>query len=186
MSFADEFPNDNPELFAARLPTAGHLLACAPAPMRSTSDLDDAPPARVMASVADAGCAPAVDTVEFEVVDAFDDADFEGATLESIPPPVDSFSLWVETLRDVALAHGATADAAGAIADLLTRDPVAQTWKVAILGGEADFSACGAETLDEWSAHLVTRVANAASSFESVRRELRGRGVCAFGLVEAA
>lgn len=240
MSFADEFPNDNPELFVVRLPTAAHLHACAPSGAPSANDLAGARsaplavaavivPALAVEAVAleavgveavgveavalDAGALEAValdavaldavavtpadiepadiepadvEPAEIEVVDAFDDADFEGATLESIPPPPDCVSVWEETLRDVALAHGATPDAAATIAEQLASDPVARTWRTLIMGGDADFSACGAETLDEWSAHLVTRVVKAESSFESIRRELRGRGVCAFGLVVEA
>lgn len=219
MSFAHEFPNDNPELFAARPLTALHLATLHLAPLE----------------------APDVEAADIEVVDAFDEADFENATLESLLPPPpeasvdadegrvdepraevvlgedgdsiiepalesepspepvpasqavmtaaepDYYAIWVETLRDVASAHGASGEALAALGEQLASDPVARAWSVAITGGEADFSVCGTQTLDEWSANLIARVAGTPAKLESIRRALRGRGVCAFGLiVEAA
>jgi hypothetical protein len=62
----------------------------------------------------------------------------------------------------------------------------AQAWRATILGEEADFSAC-TSTLDEWSATLVATLANMPQQRETFRRDLRSRGVAAFGLlVEAA
>jgi len=62
----------------------------------------------------------------------------------------------------------------------------AQAWRSTILGEEADFSAC-TSTLDEWSAALVATLASMPQQRESFRRDLRSRGVAAFGLlVEAA
>ena len=62
----------------------------------------------------------------------------------------------------------------------------AQAWRSTILGEEADFSAC-TSTLDEWSATLVATLANMPQQRETFRRDLRSRGVAAFGLlVEAA
>lgn len=62
----------------------------------------------------------------------------------------------------------------------------AQAWRATILGEEADFSAC-TSTLDEWSATLVATLAGLPQQRETFRRDLRSRGVAAFGLlVEAA
>jgi len=63
----------------------------------------------------------------------------------------------------------------------------AAAWRGALDGAEPDFSACGTAMLDEWSADLVARLAGTPQKVEILRRELRGRGVAAFGLlVEAA
>jgi hypothetical protein len=62
----------------------------------------------------------------------------------------------------------------------------AQAWRATILGEDGDFSAC-TSTLDEWSANLVATLAGAPQQRESFRRDLRSRGVAAFGLlIEAA
>lgn len=102
------------------------------------------------------------------------------------PDAIDYAGIWESTLREVAAAQGASAEALVELAEELATDPVASAWRVVINGGDADFSACGAQTLDEWSAHLIARVANVAAKVEPIRRELRGRGVCAFGLVVEA
>jgi hypothetical protein len=63
----------------------------------------------------------------------------------------------------------------------------AAAWRGALDGAEPDFSACGTAMFDEWSADLVARLAGTPQKVEILRRELRGRGVAAFGLlVEAA
>ena len=63
----------------------------------------------------------------------------------------------------------------------------ATAWRGALDGAEPDFSACGTAMFDEWSADLVARLAGTPQKTESLRRELRARGVAAFGLlVEAA
>ncbi len=74
----------------------------------------------------------------------------------------------------------------GAITRSDTFVATAQAWRATILGEEADFSAC-TTTLDEWSATLVATLANMPQQRESFRRDLRSRGIAAFGLlVEAA
>lgn len=62
----------------------------------------------------------------------------------------------------------------------------AQAWKTMIMGGEADLAACGSGMLDEWTAALVAKLVGGAARVDAIRRELRGRGVCAFGLVVEA
>jgi hypothetical protein len=59
-------------------------------------------------------------------------------------------------------------------------------WQSVLRGDSEDFAACGVATLDEWAASLVARFLGSATRAESVRRDLRRRGVAAFGLVEAA
>ncbi len=62
---------------------------------------------------------------------------------------------------------------------------VAAAWRSAFRGDEPDFSVCSA-MLDEWSADLVARIVGRKELTEQARRELRSRGVAAFGLLEAA
>jgi hypothetical protein len=63
----------------------------------------------------------------------------------------------------------------------------AAAWQAILRGESEDFSACGATTLDEWSSMLVAVALGEPARADSLRRELRRRGVAAFGLiVEAA
>ncbi len=59
-------------------------------------------------------------------------------------------------------------------------------WQGILRGESEDFGPCGAASLDEWSANLVARVLGLASKVEGIRRELRRRGVAAFGFVAEA
>ena len=59
-------------------------------------------------------------------------------------------------------------------------------WRAILRGDSEDFSACGPRMLDEWAADLVARLVAAPSRTEQLRRQLRERGVAAFGLVMAA
>ncbi len=57
-------------------------------------------------------------------------------------------------------------------------------WLDVVRGKTTDLSACGAATLDTWAADLVCALAGAPRSRASdYRRELRRRGVAAFGLI---
>jgi hypothetical protein len=59
-------------------------------------------------------------------------------------------------------------------------------WQGVLRGESEDFDACGTAMLDEWCAALLARIAGNPSRTESLRRELRRRGVAAFGLVADA
>ena len=137
-------------------------------------------------------------------------------TPTTLPPaPDDPFTVLLTTLADVAvgagsphvasllpgllldgrLDHALPADAAQALAEAgITRGTeatatfVAQTraWRAILDGSSDDFSACGNAMLDEWSAELIARLLGAPVRATALRRELRERGVAAFGLVEAA
>src|SRR5260221_5921816 len=103
----------------------------------------------------------AEEEISIEVVDAFDESDFEHATLESvIPPPepvtsspetfidqlapapeapiseetavTDYYRIYVEALRDVASSFGAPAAVVAGMALTLEADPVARMWRIAI------------------------------------------------------
>jgi hypothetical protein len=129
--------------------------------------------------------------------------------------PSDPFSVLVATLEDVArgagspwvaaalpglllegrLDHPMPGDAALALAEgriargaEVTRDFCDQTraWRAVLDGTSDDFSACGGAMLDEWAADLLARLLAAPARAQGLRRELRMRGVAAFGLVAAA
>jgi hypothetical protein len=57
----------------------------------------------------------------------------------------------------------------------------AQAWGATLRGEDADLSTC-TTTLDEWSANLIAELAGVPSQREAVRRDLRARGVAAFGM----
>lgn len=61
----------------------------------------------------------------------------------------------------------------------------ARGWASVLRGESDDLAACGDRTLDEWSADLVARLVGAPERMEALRRELRARGVAAFGLLAA-
>jgi hypothetical protein len=62
----------------------------------------------------------------------------------------------------------------------------AAAWRAILRGDSEDFSSCGPRMLDEWAADLVACLVAAPAKTERLRRELRTRGVAAFGLVLAA
>ena len=137
-------------------------------------------------------------------------------SLPSLPPPSDDpLTLLLCTLVDVAIAadsphvasllpglllegrldHTLPEDATAALAAAnitagseVTPAFAAQTraWGAILRGTSDDFAACGGAMLDEWAADLLARLLGSASRADALRRELRSRGVAAFGLVEAA
>ena len=61
-----------------------------------------------------------------------------------------------------------------------------RAWRAILRGTSDDFTACGGAMLDEWAAGILARLLGAPAREPVLRRELRARGVAAFGLVEAA
>jgi hypothetical protein len=59
-------------------------------------------------------------------------------------------------------------------------------WQGILRGESEDFGGCGGAMLDEWCADLLAKIVGSPSRVEGLRRELRGRGVAAFGLVADA
>ncbi len=62
----------------------------------------------------------------------------------------------------------------------------AQAWQGILRGESEDFGACGGGMHDEWAAGVLALATGAPARAESFKRELRRRGVAAFGLVEQA
>jgi len=131
------------------------------------------------------------------------------------PPPDDAFTSFVCALADVAIGCGASDAAAmlppllldgvlaagvnGDAAQALAQAGIAQdgaltgafraqidAWRAILRGTSDDFGACGGAMLDEWAADLIACLLGSRGKATALRRELRARGVAAFGLVEAA
>lgn len=81
------------------------------------------------------------------------------------------------------LREGAILDARGIHA---TFAAASSAWAAILRGTSEDFGACGAMMLDEWAADLLARLLAKPDRTAGLRRELRARGVAAFGIVEAA
>ena len=62
----------------------------------------------------------------------------------------------------------------------------ALAWQGILRGESEDFAACGGGMLDEWTASLVAQRLGNAQRADGLKRELRRRGVAAFGLVDQA
>jgi len=143
-----------------------------------------------------------IEIVEELVIEgAIDEAVVEEAP--SVPPPApdDAFDALVSVLEQVARGAGAADASMQTLRVLLGRERIAAdappehsslraaaaAWQAILRGESEDFSACGASTLDEWCSMLVAAALGEPARADSLRRELRGRGVAAFGLiVEAA
>jgi hypothetical protein len=130
----------------------------------------------------------------------------EAAVDESIPPPPqppadDPFVALVTVLEDVARAAGAADTAMTTLHTLVGRERIAEDapadlaalraqaagWQAILKGDSEDFSLVGSTSLDEWSSLVVARALGEPARADMLRRELRRRGVAAFGLViEAA
>ena len=59
-------------------------------------------------------------------------------------------------------------------------------WRAVLRGDLDDVEACGGRMLDEWVAEIVAAIHGQPTKAPELRRALRARGVCAFGLVRAA
>jgi hypothetical protein len=100
------------------------------------------------------------------------DDDFDAS---SLPEPV----------IDALLAGGLLERKADGLARGEAFNRTAGAWRCVLRGVSDDLSACGERALDEWAADLVARLVAAPAKTEQLRRELRRRGVAAFGLVAA-
>jgi hypothetical protein len=58
-----------------------------------------------------------------------------------------------------------------------------RAWLAALGGNCSDLSSCGDSMLDAWTADLVARLLAEPARTEAVRRDLRRRGIAAFGMV---
>jgi hypothetical protein len=197
-----EFPNDNPQLHCGALwvsTTIGEPPSCE-LPTRSphvepSPRVEMLPPAPAEIEEATLEALPTEDeeTLEAlaedtdEAIEIVDDLGFDDAVDES---PADAFAKLAGLVKDVARTFGADAEGSARIDTLLGLDvasgavePQAAAWRGILRGESEDYDACGASTLDEWAADVVSRVVGGAGRSDGIRRELRRRGVAAFGLV---
>ena len=156
----------------------------------------------------------AADDIEIVETLAFDDAVDESPEPPEVPvlepavvpesaaPPAldDPFAMLVAVLEDVARAAGADDATTVTLLCLLGRTRLdasapdtqhtlraqALAWQGILRGESEDFAACGTGMLDEWSAALIAGVLGQNVRADGLKRELRRRGVAAFGLVEQA
>jgi hypothetical protein len=56
-------------------------------------------------------------------------------------------------------------------------------WQSILRGESGDLSACGESTLDSWTADVVARLIAHPDKTQSIRRDLRRRGIAAFGML---
>ncbi len=56
-------------------------------------------------------------------------------------------------------------------------------WRSILRGEPGDLSACGESTLDTWTADLVARLVASPDKASTIRRDLRRRGIAAFGML---
>jgi hypothetical protein len=113
-----------------------------------------------------------------------------GDEAEAAAPGADPFARLAGLVKDVARTFGADEDGAARLDTLLGLHvadaavaPHAAAWRGILRGESEDYDACGSATLDEWAADMVVRVVGGAGRSDGIRRELRRRGVAAFGLV---
>lgn len=131
------------------------------------------------------------------------------------PPPEDPFTVLVCRLADIAIGAGAPdvaavlpellmdgrlsndvgAESAAALAEagIVVDGAVTPTfagqataWREILRGTSDDFDATGGAMLDEWAAEVLACLLGARSRGPSLKKDLRSRGVAAFGLVAAA
>jgi hypothetical protein len=97
---------------------------------------------------------------------------------------LDVCALDEETLEALIAAELLTRSETGTVKrhDALVRN--AQAWRANILGEETELTVTA--MLDEWAAHIVAGLARAPQQREALRRDLRGRGIAAFGLLDVA
>jgi hypothetical protein len=186
----------------------------AEAPWFAADELDDADAAFVIETVDELELGPVaderwVDEAEAEdaarapdAPDAFDllIRAMEGAAYAMGAPPAASHqlrallgleriesSLFAEGTRSALIAAGlAATSATGTISRSAALTAQAGAWRDILRGTSEDYERCGGVTLDVWAAGIVACVAADRTRCEPARRELRGRGVAAFGIVAAA
>ncbi len=199
-----EFPNDNPSLYreegiAEVQPETAEVEPVVDGEMGT----DPTPPVLEADDESDD-----IEIVEDLVIDdAVEEAPSIPPPAPSAPPPPaappaadDPFDALIAVVEDVARGAGASDAAMRTLGMLLGRERIAAdapaehstlrtaaaAWQAILRGESEDFSACGASTLDEWSSMLVAAALGEPARADSLRRELRRRGVAAFGLVVEA
>jgi hypothetical protein len=95
-------------------------------------------------------------------------------------------STLTEETRSRLVAAGVLRSSEGVVRPSEAFTSTAAAWRSVLRGETSDFSACGDSTLDGWTADLLKAFGVGQGTATDVRRELRRRGVAAFGMLLAA
>lgn len=201
-----EFPSDNPELWRVRAPLAALAIFFAETEAESESvavtesvvesepeleveviEFDDSD----FAAIENESIPPPAQPDLFQIyartlIEVALAAGAPGRVVEILPAMLGIARLDVRTLDDAAIDALVTANllSRGDTGTVTRSDSfvaAAQAWRSTLLGEEADFSAC-TTMLDEWSANLIAVLAGTPDRRETLRRDLRSRGIAAFGI----
>jgi hypothetical protein len=207
---AIEFPSDNPDLWTARAPLAALAIWMAeleaasesePEPLavaESETASESDPDVEVIefdesdfAAIENESIPPPAQEDAFRIyvrtlIEVSLAAGAPGRAVEALPGMLGIARLDVQCLDASAIealvaANLLSRGESGAIARSDAFVAAAQAWRATLLGEDADFSAC-TTMLDEWSANLIAALAGTPNQRETFRRDLRARGVAAFGM----
>jgi len=89
-------------------------------------------------------------------------------------------------VRASLVASGVASEHDGGLSASAAFNTTATAWRRVLRNESNDFSACGTSTLDAWAADLLKAFGVGKDGRVDVRRELRRRGVAAFGMILAA
>jgi hypothetical protein len=88
---------------------------------------------------------------------------------------------------DRLIAHGLADQGASGIVTSANFRTTVGVWQRVLRGEPADLSECGSAMLDQWTADFVATLVGApASRSDDLRRQLRRKGVAAFGMLARA
>jgi hypothetical protein len=188
---APEFPNDNPDLWIVRPPPASFVpLLAAPSPEEEEVEVVEFEDSDFTGIEIESIPAPAppdpFQTFVRTLIEVALAAGAPARVVEILPAMLGAARLDVRALDPASIDALVTANLlARGEAGMVTRSEslltTAQAWRATLRGEDADLSAC-TTMLDEWSASLIAELAGIPSQREAVRRDLRARGVAAFGM----
>jgi hypothetical protein len=187
-----EFPSDNPELWLVRSPHRTPFAAALESELDlEVVDFEDAD-FEVVESI-EPPTAPRVALDPFQgflrtLVNVSLGAGAPARLAAALPGMVGAARLEVQALDastvDMLVAAGLLARESGTVTRCESFVANAQAWRATMLGEATELSV--SSMLDEWSAHIVATLAGTPERKEALRRELRGHGIAAFGLIAEA
>lgn len=95
-------------------------------------------------------------------------------------------SAFSDAVRASMVSSGIALEHDGALSPSVVFAATSTAWRRVLRNESNDFSACGTSTLDAWAADLLKAFGVGGDGRVDVRRELRRRGVAAFGMILAA
>jgi hypothetical protein len=176
---AAEFPHDNPMFDRGALWVGSALCSPTPTPTPAVTPTEDAPPPPCSDDDPIATFVRAVT----EVALIYGPAE-TAAHIESLfhcgTPASEALSDSVQA----ALVEGRILEVAGGdvrVTEWFTS--ASSAWQSILRGESGDLSACGESTLDTWTADLVARLVANPGQASAIRRDLRRKGIAAFGML---